>query len=1034
MNFIKCAAALGLSLALVACGGGGGNAGTPSGGTVPIVTPDSPTTLVASAPAVTLLLKNSSGSTVSTVSALDIFTLQAIVKSAAGVLLPDQVVQFSGDPALVKFSSANGAALTDAFGVATVQVTPGTSGGAGSIAADVTVAGVAVTQVTLGLSAIPATSGGSATAKIVMTDSGNTVTTTISALETNTLKATIKDAAGSPLPSQIVNFSSQNKLVKFMPASSALTDLSGVATVTVLRSQTSSVGADTVSAATTVGGVAVNPAALNIFVNNLANGGVPTLTLGLRDSINASTSTVSRTGTTTALIQLTDATGAVPSSTTVTLSGDATFINFPSGATALSDPSGVAKIPVSVVAASPGGASTLKVTASISGSQVTSSFDYQVPTGAASGLPTLALGLSGGGSSVAASGTTVALATIKDASGTAVGNKLVTFAGNSALIKFSPASGTVLTNASGVASIQVAPTSLTSAGASTLTAKATIGTTELTSAFDFQLSAANLGLRSLDLGAGAGVTAPSLAPFGNRAVSVRATVDGIDAINTPVQVTFTSSCGTVTPASVTTDGTGTASSTYTASLATCAGNNVTITASAVGASSSSGVIPVSASIATNVQFVSTVPQLIYLKDSVGTTQAQVAFKVVDSNGNPLQNKKLRLSLSNTATGVSLNTVGNTGSVDFTTDSAGLISAAVFSGTVPTSLNVRATLLDNSGAVTNVFSNSNLLTVASGSPTQRSLSLSREKFSIEGQNVDGVSTSVTLSMADRQGNPVPPGTQVNFVSESGVMLPAVCFVPPVIPATVLSPAIPVSSCTTTIKSSGTRTANGRVSIMAYVAGLEDFVDVNGNNIFDTGDTFVGSDLGRASRDNVGGAGTVGVYDTGEFQVPREGVPVCTAAAGCVGDGVWGAADVRQQVTIIFATSTATINGNFDAAIELMPATTTPVLAASFVTPGLSFTVADLNGNSIPTGSTIVATATDNTLLTPRISESGALVTLSGSCEIVSNRFSVLSNFALPNSLEGFAASLSLKTCTRGDIISIKVTTPLGTVTQRDFVIP
>jgi len=29
MNFIKCAAAVGLTLALVACGGGGGSAGTP---------------------------------------------------------------------------------------------------------------------------------------------------------------------------------------------------------------------------------------------------------------------------------------------------------------------------------------------------------------------------------------------------------------------------------------------------------------------------------------------------------------------------------------------------------------------------------------------------------------------------------------------------------------------------------------------------------------------------------------------------------------------------------------------------------------------------------------------------------------------------------------------------------------------------------------------------------------------------------------------------------------------------------------------
>lgn len=68
----------------------------------------------------------------------------------------------------------------------------------------------------------------------------------------------------------------------------------------------------------------------------------------------------------------------------------------------------------------------------------------------------------------------------------------------------------------------------------------------------------------------------------------------------------------------------------------------------------------------------------------------------------MQNKKLRLSLGNSSTGVSLDKVDNTNSVDLTSDSQGLVSAAVYSGTVPTSLNVRATLLDANDAPTNVF--------------------------------------------------------------------------------------------------------------------------------------------------------------------------------------------------------------------------------------------------------------------------------------------------------------------------------------------
>lgn len=616
--------------------------------------------------------------------------------------------------------------------------------------------------------------------------------------------------------------------------------------------------------------------------------------------------------------------------------------------------------------------------------------------------PTLKMGLGGGGSSISASGTSFAQATVFDANGAPILGKLVTFTGDSALIKFSPASGQVLTSAGGVASIQVSPASVSSAGAGTIAAQTTVGTTVLASKFDFQLAAANLGLQSLSLGSG------PLPAFGNRAVSVVATINGVASQNTPVQVTFNASCGTATPSVVTTDAAGAASTTYTASAATCAGTNVTVTASAAGAISLSGTIAVAASIATNVQFLSTTPQLIYLKDSVGTTQAQVVFKVVDSSGNPLQNKKLRLSLSNTATGISLDTVGNTSPVDLTTDSLGIVTAAVFSGTVPTSVNVQATLLDSNGLTTSLSSSSNLLTVASGRPTQRSLSLAASKLSIEGLNFDGETTSLTLSMADRQGNPVPPGTQVNFVSESGVLLPAVCFVPPVTPATASSPAIPTSACTVTLRTQGTRPVNGRVSILAYVAGEEDFVDANGNNVYDPGELF--ADLGRAYRDDNSKATvpasfnglpisvTNGQYDAGEFQQPRAGTNACVPGVGCAGDGVWGAADVRQQATVVFATGTAQIVGSATpSSIALVISDTNPN-----------------NTNSMPTGSIVSATAVDRT------STNGLTCAIAGD-----------SSVKILNTLEATFTAFGFKECVPGDAVAIKVTTPLGTSTSITF---
>jgi hypothetical protein len=701
----------------------------------------------------------------------------------------------------------------------------------------------------------------------------------------------------------------------------------------------------------------------------------------------------------------------------------------------------VGVLAVALVACGGGGGSAGTPSGGSSQSAVTpptSAASAPVPGSTTAAAPTLSVGLSGGGSSINASGSTV-VATVKDASGALVTGKLVTFSGDSTLIKFSPASGQVLTVA-GIASIQVSPTSLSSAGAGTLTAKTTVDTSALSTSFDFQLSAANLGLQSLNVGTG------SLAAFANRAISVTATINGVAATNTPVQITFNASCGTVTPSVVPTDASGTANTTYTANVAACAGTNVTITAGAAGATSVSGAVSVANSIATNVQFISTTPQLIYLKDSVGTSQAQVVFKVVDSGGNPLQNKKLRLTLSNTATGVSLDTVGNSLPVDLTSDSLGQVSAAVFSGTVPTSLNVKATLLDSANAATGIFSNSNLLTVASGRPTQSSLSLALEKLSIEGMSRDGETTKVTLSMADRQGNPVPPGTQVNFVAESGVLLPAVCFIPPVIPATASSPAIPVSACTVTFRSQGTRTANGRVSILAYVAGEEDFIDANGNNVYDCGETF--TDLGWAFRDDNGASitGRNDIFDTGEFSVPR--IASASSCASVISalpggavfgvpntqDGVWGAADVRQQATVVFASGAANISTTFQAPIEILPATppvppATSGFPASIATPGFNLRISDLNGNSVPTGSLIVVSATDNSPNDPVLGRSSSGAINLGLCTI-----NGISSFTVLNTIGSFSANLALSACTRADLISVTVTTPLGTITSRNFVIP
>ncbi|MGE0332777.1 MAG: hypothetical protein AB7P37_19035 [Ramlibacter sp.] len=579
---------------------------------------------------------------------------------------------------------------------------------------------------------------------------------------------------------------------------------------------------------------------------------------------------------------------------------------------------------------------------------------------------------------VSGSGVT-ARATVKDASGAVVAGKLVTFAADATLIKFSPSSGQVLTDANGVASIQMSPASITAGGAGSLNVATTVGTTALTAAFDFQLSASNVALTALDLGTGA------LAAFGNRAVSVLATINGVAATNTPIQVTFQASCGAVNPATVTTDNTGKASTTYSANNVACAGSNVSVSASAPGAVAVQGTIAVQLPQATNVEFVSATPQLIYLTGSVGATQARLSFRVVDSAGTPLQNQSVQLALvTNTGTGVSLGTVGNSSPITLTSDATGIVSVPVFSGTVPTSVQVRASLVSNSS----IFANSNALTVASGRAVQAAASLAVAKFAIEGFNIDGQLTEFTMSLADRQGNPVPDGTQVNFVAEGGVMIPASC---------VTSGG--TSSCAVQVRSQGTRPANGIVAVLAYVPGEEDFVDANFNNIYDSGETF--TDLGNAYRDDNDSS----AYDSGEFLVPRAGATTCAGGANgrantC--DGVWGPVDVRKQANVIFATSAANITG-----------TLTNTVVGTSTLGSLEVSIADTNGNSMPTGSAITVE-----------------VTSAGSTGCAAK----LPSAVVPNRYTPFQQTISTEKCRNGDRLTVKVTAPSGLVSFRDFSVP
>jgi hypothetical protein len=633
--------------------------------------------------------------------------------------------------------------------------------------------------------------------------------------------------------------------------------------------------------------------------------------------------------------------------------------------------------------------------------------------------------------SISASGVTLLIATATDPGGVPLAGQVVDVTGEPTQVVF-PEGNTGLTNASGVATIKLTRASLLATGAGTLIGNYTYrpgpqtvfsdgsipptSDTLITGAVGYQLSTNNISLSNLDVG-------PStLAAYGTRQMTVQANVNGVPATAAPVQVTFSATCGQILPATATTNSSGVAAVSYTATEVPgtstvaslgCGGQTVAISASTVGAAVVSKSLSVTAAPATSMSFVDVAPSNIYLANSGGPSSAIAQFKLVNAVGAALPGQAVQLTLKTLNGGIpkaTLGALGNTGAVTLTTDSGGKVAVAVYSGTVPTNVIINAALLSNPLIQTD----SSILTIASGRPVQSRTSLSLEKFAIEGASVDGALSKVTMSLADRQGNPVPDGTAVNFVTEGGVMIPPVCFTGGAKdPVTGVFSNPGNSQCSVQIRSQNPRPTNNRVSILAYAAGEEDFVDANFNNVYDCGEAF--DDLGTAFRDD----NENGVYDTGEFSVPRDAsAGLCGAATAPTpqaGDGVWGSADVRRQAIIIFASSHAVINGNFQP-----PVSTTTVVGTTSVTTsaivGLDLVVGDDFGNSVPTGTTIALGAVDRTKD-------------ANSCVMVG-----ATSFVVGNSISPLALAAGFQQCGAGDIINVKVTTPGGVITSRDFVVP
>ena len=446
------------------------------------------------------------------------------------------------------------------------------------------------------------------------------------------------------------------------------------------------------------------------------------------------------------------------------------------------------------------------------------------------GVPSLALSLTGQVSPEQAGTLEVR---VKDSAGVEKADVAVTFTTTDKSGAFVPSSGTALTNAKGLATVGLPAGQ--QAGAFTVTANASVGGTATKATLDYAVTFPKLTLGAL------AIMPATLSAGGNASVRVVVASGGLP-YTAPLSVRFSSPCiaagkATIGPPVITQIGV--AHTSYTdkgCGVLDTITAAVTLGDATATRADSINVLPATAG---SIKFVSSDTTNIALKGTGGFGRQEFStlkFQVFDTTGSTVPGTLVNFVFADSGTA---STVGGlTLNPRFATSAAdGSVTTLVTAGTIPTSVRVVATVSGSSP----LTSLSNILVVSTGVPDQKHFSLATKTGNCEGWDIDQACSIVTATLGDHFGNPVPDGTAVNFSAEGGV-IDASCVTgslppPGATPAgqTTNSKVGPGSgTCSVVLRSSNPRPANdpgkGRVTVLAYALGEEDFFDTNGNNVY------------------------------------------------------------------------------------------------------------------------------------------------------------------------------------------------------------
>ena len=409
-----------------------------------------------------------------------------------------------------------------------------------------------------------------------------------------------------------------------------------------------------------------------------------------------------------------------------------------------------------------------------------------------------------------------------------------------------PSTGTAITDANGIALLDIVPGQDVGAGEITVS----VLNSNLTKAF--QIAAVDI-----EISISSSIADDELLAAGATAlISIEISKDG-ELYTTPLTVEFSSGCVSSGQASidetVTSIG-GFARSTY--RPLTCVGGDI-ITATVI-----TGGDTVSANTTINVspanigflQFIDVTEPVIALKGTGGadrTEISEVTFKLVDSNGNDLASRTVNFELSTAVGGITL------GTASAITNASGEVKTSVLSGSIATPVRVIASSEEEvEGNTVVVTAPSDILVVSTGIADQNSFSLSRSIFNPHALNVDGNTVAVNARLADHFNNPVPDGTAVTFITEGGVIEPSctttngACsvtwtssnprpFTDSMYENTIAQKCDGGLPCPLGILNNDLTIdlpLGGRATVHAYAIGEETFSDLNGNGYFDSEDFF------------------------------------------------------------------------------------------------------------------------------------------------------------------------------------------------------